>query len=1170
MLKKNIKWFGIGTLVLVFLVGVIVFFTNKSEIRSPGFMDSILSNFGIDDVDYVGGMKVEIKSYLSSDVVDLDKYEINTDILAKIFSKFGYPEEYTDLMMFPSTKHIIPKVLTIEFRDINFLTQEMKDKLVFQTFSNEELLLGYDSKYISEKAELVYTIYVSEGQLRSRLANYGKTDVVSSLTYNLIDVVQLGLYHEDGNEYDDKYNLEIFEEIRENPLFVVKKGVLGRLNEWIVRPVYAEVRCIGQWSCPQATRVCTCSVSGYNLECSQTGQPCGPGGTCSCSFTSTCSGVNSTFACDWEITMDRGCQLQSVSCTGPQFCSTTASAFDCYASAFPDPVTPPPTNTPIPTNTPRPGCTCGPCGVCLSPGTYADSCLNAGACTCCGTTTSPTPTIPNSCPPGTVCTCQPEANSCGGTKVFVGGCSNPSDWCCCTNTPGCCDGVAYAMVYVYEDLNRNGVWDNTEAQVRVASDPRMSGARLSWNSTFPCSSANGSSLNTENVISGRVSAQRNWNTPSQWPPNYAWDGCCTSTSYDDGCCGELKVDANDVGLPIEVEYGASRSQVPSGFDFNKIRNNNWGGITDCYNTVMWGADTGEPAHSFWQIAIRNGCNATSDAVFRLTMPTGSTYVPSGPSVSRLESPTGGCQNDLQLYAIGIQPPLPNPPTSPSLVISNVSNVTVAAVSGRNHICQDEFRLSSNSRRVKFWVSASDADGASDIATIALRFNNNSGATEYMRLTAINLNTASPGYLPISGGGGNASIVNFQYQSVGNVRTAIFTVEFSQNYVPYLYDLDIYAQDVGGQTLAWTDAGRDFKVWDCQVPVSGTVYDASGVSVNCPTVGYSTAVETGYFSGLIFDDTTVSNIDKTMNPAAPNYSSSVGNHLIWGVSYTANFAGLLGTDPGNRRITDLVDNSVNCSAVSNDRTVIINESSGFDAYDIGSADVDFTTVADQDPWWQGRGVSILGITSVTSDVPATCRLTDGCTPALTIDNTPQNDNGAVVSSSLGLSAGEWGYSDNWYIGGHAQTYLPNLTYGQMHSELFDGKGVGREESNWAGVIGVGGTGLVFVTGPLTIDSDHTVAPGGFLMVVVNGNITINENVTRLDGAYVASGGQILIGGENDTALTINGMLYATNNIDISRGFDTDASNNLNPAVVIDMRPDLIFNAPSYMFDNRTRL
>lgn len=525
-----------------------------------------------------------------------------------------------------------------------------------------------------------------------------------------------------------------------------------------------------------------------------------------------------------------------------------------------------------------------------------------------------------------------------------------------------------------------------------------------------------------------------------------------------------------------------------------------------------------------------------------------------------------------------RPPVFNNALNTDFLLRNSDSVDVSAVSGRNHLCQTEFMSSSNGRVAIFRVSVSDPDGVAQVDKIYFRMR--VGANDYLMFSADSL-SSSPSYSLV---GSDASIFGSATTSTsGTTRTINFPVLFDDDFSGgtfRIYDMQVYGEDIYGLNTGWSDTNRDFKVWDCNVDVVGGLYDSSMEPfVVCATgTGFSQLADRIATNFLSLDYVPSSGPTQAMTINADSSYYSGSNDLRWNSYYLAYFNGALDNDgldmadpKVNVRIIDLSVNKTTCDSGgfsfddTNTSDYIINPYS-----DNVRAQIDFTSIANQDPWFRGMGVSVLGRTDVTSNVPVTCRQTDGCTPALTIDNTGRNDNGVVMSNDLGLSAGEWGYTDNWYRDGNAQTNLLNLTYSQMHTELFDGKGVGREESNWAGVTGDGGTGLVFVTGDLTITSDHVVASGGFLMVVVNGNITINENVTQLDGAYVASEGQILIGGENDTALTINGMLYATNNIDISRGFLTHVSNNLNPAVVVDMRPDLIFNAPSYMFDNRTRL
>jgi len=81
----------------------------------------------------------------------------------------------------------------------------------------------------------------------------------------------------------------------------------------------------------------------------------------------------------------------------------------------------------------------------------------------------------------------------------------------------------------------------------------------------------------------------------------------------------------------------------------------------------------------------------------------------------------------------------------------------------------------------------------------------------------------------------------------------------------------------------------------------------------------------------------------------------------------------------------------------------------------------------------------------------------------------------------------------------------------------------------------------------------------MMVVVSGNININPTVTGLDGIYIADG-NISVGGTNSVPLTINGMLYAGENIHLLRSFTDKTTNNTTPAVKVNYTPGLIFNLP----------
>ena len=81
-----------------------------------------------------------------------------------------------------------------------------------------------------------------------------------------------------------------------------------------------------------------------------------------------------------------------------------------------------------------------------------------------------------------------------------------------------------------------------------------------------------------------------------------------------------------------------------------------------------------------------------------------------------------------------------------------------------------------------------------------------------------------------------------------------------------------------------------------------------------------------------------------------------------------------------------------------------------------------------------------------------------------------------------------------------------------------------------------------------------------MIVAKGDITIDESVTRVDGILV--GNNINIGGSG-AQLVINGSLYGTNLVNITRSYANKVNNNTSPAVLINYKPDFMFNMPSSM-------
>ena len=159
------------------------------------------------------------------------------------------------------------------------------------------------------------------------------------------------------------------------------------------------------------------------------------------------------------------------------------------------------------------------------------------------------------------------------------------------------------------------------------------------------------------------------------------------------------------------------------------------------------------------------------------------------------------------------------------------------------------------------------------------------------------------------------------------------------------------------------SSRSFKFWDCNVPVSGTVYDGSGISppeaIECsiPT-GFSKLVGDINFTGLTFKNITG---DKSMTINSPNYSSGV-NYLTWGKIYTFAFNPDIGLNTAGVKMK-LSNNSICQSTIdlTNNTTVNPYES-------LPSLRADFSGVVDQDPWWQAIDSELLTIMKLEVEFP----------------------------------------------------------------------------------------------------------------------------------------------------------------------------------------------------------
>gem|GEM_PF-2665340 len=114
----------------------------------------------------------------------------------------------------------------------------------------------------------------------------------------------------------------------------------------------------------------------------------------------------------------------------------------------------------------------------------------------------------------------------------------------------------------------------------------------------------------------------------------------------------------------------------------------------------------------------------------------------------------------------------------------------------------------------------------------------------------------------------------------------------------------------------------------------------------------------------------------------------------------------------------------------------------------------------------------------------------------------------------------------------------------------------------------GNVIVLVAGDVTISDTITVAVGSTLTIASTGKITVNPNVTRIDGIFSA-GTDIVVSSSgascSDSTLGVNGTMIANG----SRNGGTFMNKRqvcgigANPGVLFTPRPDFLFNAPTFL-------
>ncbi|HNY63748.1 MAG TPA: hypothetical protein PKL91_08615, partial [Bacteroidales bacterium] len=514
-------------------------------------------------------------------------------------------------------------------------------------------------------------------------------------------------------------------------------------------------------------------------------------------------------------------------------------------------------------------------------------------------------------------------------------------------------------------------------------------------------------------------------------------------------------------------------------------------------------------------------------------------------------------NDYATFSIDAPPVFDNDPPGQNLILENdvgtivpMENMVGLGTSG-NHTCQSIFH---ENRKMKFVVKAEDPNGGGEIEEMHVRFRNGSN---YPLMVSIRAITSSPVSSIVSSGGaiwdGSVALGGV----VGLGRGVTFPVDLTSNFPDGVYEMQVRVVDRYGAESGWVSSNRYLKVWNCQVPVSGNLYDGSA-DHSCAG-GFNTLADSAMeFNALVFNNSTKSVVATVTVPNS--FVVGMGN-LIWNRSYLPlinggnilNPDGSLSATGRLTRMTDLGTGALTCP-ITNQFNLNVSPYSANP-----SAKIDFSFIRDQESWYQVRGGGVRAGNSIESGVPVTANaleryLTLGRNLMTTIDN-------GVVSYANNFSNTN-GYNDEAYGSPHSwwknSSLLPAIRYGYQYfyNNLYVKAGVGVTGDTWDEKPS---EGVFFVNGNLNIDSDFTLATEKFFMVVVSGNITISNTVNQIDGIYV-SDGELSATGNSVNALIINGMIFSRSNVRLARSFVDKTLNNTAPATVVNYQPGLLFNMP----------
>ena len=470
----------------------------------------------------------------------------------------------------------------------------------------------------------------------------------------------------------------------------------------------------------------------------------------------------------------------------------------------------------------------------------------------------------------------------------------------------------------------------------------------------------------------------------------------------------------------------------------------------------------------------------------------------------------------------------NPPQLKEFTVLNNSRIGVSAENeNKNHICQSEFN---SVRQLTFQAETSDLNG--DLPT--------SGS--------LTLNGKNIPLLNISG-----NVLTFGWTGVdipadyNNSNTAELILTLS----------DFYGSSGSISTA------RFFKIWDCKLSISGSIYDATEeVLPYCPSNGFENIVsdaDAGLLNlenlGFREIDTTGDPLPMTINTDRVSYISAT-NYLIWGKEYDIYFNDDISLSDWEMRA--LGTGSTYCGVTLNTPSVV-------DPYlSETNIPVDFSGILIQEPWWQTVNGGAISNLSVTSKVPATC----------TLDNNNCQDDAAYGAYLIAPTINNKIRQDRYLnLGTQSKIANPGTNnYEYFYKQYYAKKGIGKTLSTEGKVIINDSAAqlfsnpsdayyIYFVNGDLEINDDIDRG-SSFLMFIVKGNVTVNANVNFVDGLIVAN--NIYASSTQDTVtdnpLFFNGSLFAYNEIVFDREFANRQLQNTSPSVKVNYDPELIFQIP----------